>query len=682
ARAKDRPSDDKSRKDKRDSRDRDRERERERERRIAREEREAAREKEREEALARCQERQRERERLKELAKKEEERTRGRDRSRREDRGLDKPSSDRVERLLPLPEDRIPPGRKHSSDRERGDRRERDRRERTPERRKSVERRDIDKDRGYDRNYDRSGDRNYERESRDHDRDRDRDYAAAIPSRMRDAERRMEDKEYDSPYDRARHEDRRYLDIDDHYNENSRDERLALEGRDYGDERRSRRDLWDARDERDLDLEHRRYREDSRPPASLKGRDWDADYPEHDWDRARRPIDWEGRENWDSSDHKHLTEEDWRLYNWSNEERRRWAADWRERSRPRSSTSHNRDDETMSESRRKEPPPRQDPRSDRSDSKTSMPEIEVKKEAPLKRVAEEPLESPVEAKKPCVIEPVLEDDLSEISDDADDILNRDEVSSFKAKGDDASEIIEPQPEEAIAPEQTETSSIKDQPNSSASQKSQSPSRSPNRIQKDESIDEENMDLDFEEISEDELEEESRVRGIGDALGVDWASLVAESRPKVKPMSSAKRRWESHNVLVNLGISVELAGEDLVKEILQEHSEAEIKEQNEEKRQENEAENINGIKEENKTKVAVSISHPIGVIQVANRERQATRKALFSSVGPNCRALSARRDLMIRRHLCNLPLKDSYVEAPKRYDPELLKLAVQMFERCL
>ncbi len=192
-----------------------------------------------------------------------------------------------------------------------------------------------------------------------------------------------------------------------------------------------------------------------------------------------------------------------------------------------------------------------------------------------------------------------------------------------------------------------------------------------------------MDLDFEEISEDELEEESRVKGIGDALGVDWASLVAESRPRIKPMTSAKRRWESHNVLVNLGISVELAGEDLVKDVLKEHAEAKLKEQNEEKgKNEPEEATVNGIKEENDEKITVNISHPIGAIQVANREKQAVRKALFSNVGPNCRALSARRDLMIRRHLCNLPLRDTYVEAPKRHDPELLKLAVQMFERCL
>lgn len=340
---------DKGRKDKRDSRDRDRERERERERerRIAREEREAAREKEREEALARCQERQRERERLKELAKKEEERNRLRDRNRRDERGLDKPSNDRVERLLPLPSDRG--GRSDGSGDKDSDRR-RDRRERTPDRgrRKSVDRherlgsRDLSKDRldsSYERGYDRSNERHY-------DRDRDRDYGSLAP-RVRDLERRHDDKNYDSPYARSRHDDRSYMDISDHYNDNSRDEHLPpLDNRDYPEEHR-RRELWDERDiERDRDLEHRRYREDSRPPA-LKGRDWDSEYGEHEWDRNRRPLDWEGgRENWDSVDHEHSQlDEEWRHYNrsmdsWAGDDRRRWPSDWRERSRPRSSTSH------------------------------------------------------------------------------------------------------------------------------------------------------------------------------------------------------------------------------------------------------------------------------------------------------------------------------------------------------
>lgn len=142
----------------------------------------------------------------------------------------------------------------------------------------------------------------------------------------------------------------------EHYSE----ERLTVERTEYTEERRSRRDLWGEGSERDL--EHRRYREDSRPPQASQaikgGREWGGEeYVEHEWDsRGRRggaPMDWEGsRENWDSrgeQEHSHI-EEDWRHYNrsmdsWSTDDRRRWAesgGSWRERehSRPRSSTSH------------------------------------------------------------------------------------------------------------------------------------------------------------------------------------------------------------------------------------------------------------------------------------------------------------------------------------------------------
>lgn len=283
------------------------------------------------------------------------------DRSRREDRGLDKPTGDRVERLLPLPADRIPPGSSVDSTSEKDRNERRDRRERTPDRsrvssRKSLDRhehldRDLDRsdktraDHTYDRSYDRSNDRHYDR---DHDRDRDRDYSA-LPSRVRDIERRRDDKAYDSPYARSRHEDRRYLDIDDHYNDNSREDHLPLDAREYPDDIRVRRDMWDVRDEHELEREREidhRYREDSRPPPPLKPREWEADYTEHEWDRNRRGLDWETRDNWDNLDHEHpQLEEEWRHYNrsmdsWPADDRRRWPAEWRERSRPRSSTSH------------------------------------------------------------------------------------------------------------------------------------------------------------------------------------------------------------------------------------------------------------------------------------------------------------------------------------------------------
>jgi hypothetical protein len=45
--------------------------------------------------------------------------------------------------------------------------------------------------------------------------------------------------------------------------------------------------------------------------------------------------------------------------------------------------------------------------------------------------------------------------------------------------------------------------------------------------------------------------------------------------------------------------------------------------------------------------SLSFLHPVASIHVALRERQARRKALFTSCGPYKRALSARRDLAIR-----------------------------------
>lgn len=194
----------------------------------------------------------------------------------------------------------------------------------------------------------------------------------------------------------------------------------------------------------------------------------------------------------------------------------------------------------------------------------------------------------------------------------------------------------------------------------------------NNAIKEEPIDEENMELDFEEISEDELEEENRIKGIGDALGVDWFSLVAESRPRIKPMSSAKIRWDSRNVLINVGVSVELAGETVVKKIFNQTT---IKTEPEIKTEES-------VRDEPESKNELDNLHSVASIQVANREKESMRKALFASAGPYRRALSARRDLVIRRHLCGLPVTDTFVEAPKRHDPELHKMAMQLFERCV
>lgn len=396
----------------------------------------------------------------------------------------------------------------------------------------------------------------------------------------------------------------------------------------------------------------------------------------------------------------------------------------------------------------------------------------IKKETlpTLKRPAEQSSENTADAKKPCLApEEPLADDLSEISDDADEILNRDEEIL-------KDEIAETPTDPAVLPSNESHPSpalsqipeeMKDQKSLLSSITPHSPvkrnqlvstpqrSASPIRSMKGESVPDDdhmvdNTTMDFEEISEDELEEETRVKGLGDALGVDWASLVAESRPRVKPVTSAKRRWEPHNVLINLGVSVEYAGEDLVKKIFQLHHQEKLKLEKEEnnKRPSNsiaspvkeasgdtpqasnkdsaktikqEIVDLNGevttIKEEpldvantsleeevtvktepadtkentvpeelkadvEKTEAEVEISHPVAFIQVAMRNKIAIRKSLFASAGPYRRALSARRDLAIRRHLCNLPISDTYVEAPRRHDPEMFRTAMELFAKCL
>lgn len=270
------------------------------------------------------------------------------------------------------------------------------------------------------------------------------------------------------------------------------------------------------------------------------------------------------------------------------------------------------------------------------------------------------------------------------------------------------------PVETLAPIQQPTAPVQKAPSPEKPTNEIAPNNASNgNNNKEEQIDDENMELDFEEISEDELEEETRVKGIGDALGVDWSSLVAESRPRVKPISSAKIRWESNNVLINLGISVEMAGEKLVKDIVREYQEQKktamkmddevhkyekevivktenvtIKTEIEDVKIKTEPEDVKDTAEEivnidNKEDLEdLTNLDPIASIQVAKREKNAIRKSLFACAGPYRRALSARRDLVIRRHLCNLPVIDTFVEAPKRHDPELYKLATQIFERCL
>lgn len=87
-----------------------------------------------------------------------------------------------------------------------------------------------------------------------------------------------------------------------------------------------------------------------------------------------------------------------------------------------------------------------------------------------------------------------------------------------------------------------------------------------------------LDLDFEEISDGELEEEARIRSLGDALGVDWASLVNESKAIARERRgvasgnaagsrSAKQRWQPYRILLDVGVSFRRAGAEFAAGVL-------------------------------------------------------------------------------------------------------------------
>jgi hypothetical protein len=92
-----------------------------------------------------------------------------------------------------------------------------------------------------------------------------------------------------------------------------------------------------------------------------------------------------------------------------------------------------------------------------------------------------------------------------------------------------------------------------------------------------SIEDESMEtMDFEEISDGELEEDVKTscKGLGDALGVDWESLVKESQPR-RPIAAShdniQDRWQCKAVFQRIGISVKAAGQELVEKLFQKYT---------------------------------------------------------------------------------------------------------------
>lgn len=221
-----------------------------------------------------------------------------------------------------------------------------------------------------------------------------------------------------------------------------------------------------------------------------------------------------------------------------------------------------------------------------------------------------------------------------------------------------------------------------------------------------------IDLDFEEISDGELEEEARTKGLGDALGVDWASLVEESKALMreklnKTETSVKQLWHPDQILLDIGISYKMAGTDFAQQTLinayenvkkemktsvtiktepiddVNHMEANIK-------MENDIENgtkgakVNG-KHENEAIEKIErnlILHPLPCVQTSTRTiAEKKRRLIFNATGPYSRGLCTKRDIEMRRQLCNLAINENNCKiATNRSGYE--NIALKLFQKTL
>ncbi|CAH2240600.1 zinc finger CCCH domain-containing protein 13-like isoform X2 [Pararge aegeria] len=580
-------------------------------------------------------------------SKRDDSKRRGRDRGlggSRGDKGLEKPNKP-MQRLLPRPEERLAAlaaisnralesdkNSTNSKDRqdtqsERGgrkqDRIERDRSNKR-ERMDSIEREQGEFDVAMDRQYDHGhGIDHYDRLDDRYDsvtREGERSPGYNIQGR---------DRHYDPGYDMPG-PPRGYPDDDDRiYGDAMGDPRGIEMG--YDDRRPHRDHSWEGRSG-SLDRE-RGYM-----------------HPRKEWDNEeyRGPGDW-GRE-------RHWPLHEPQMNEWGDKEQD--VEGWHHRGHPSGPHRGRMHDDYNRGGRidhgRNEGNKRRAPRNETETAKEPAPATQT---APVTQPEEQDAED----------KPPIPDDLSEISDDPDDILEREDMMDQNI--DENSQTDQPNEESIPKLDGSEKESTQD--TSGACEEKES----------HEGKDEEDVaNLDFEEISDGELEEERTRAGLGDALGVDWASLVADvhRREQTAPAGGARDRWRPERVLSRIGLSIEMAGKDTVQNILQQNAKSLQAEKKITGADGNKTSLVNGTHEDNLQKsdfpTDIKDLHPVAAIQVATEKRKRQRAVLFGSGCEITRGLSARRDLALRRYLCHLPVAERTGQSRVAPQPSLFHAA--------
>lgn len=287
------------------------------------------------------------------------------------------------------------------------------------------------------------------------------------------------------------------------------------------------------------------------------------------------------------------------------------------------------------------------PKKEKSLSEPPQEESENGGNAEIKKrsTPEEPVIEEVTAKKPRVEAPAdveepentlqEKDTFSDISDDADDILNQ-EVGGYN---DDDSRNLS-------------SSQLEDSRNLSRE----------NGPSYDDLLDDEEA-IHLEEISDDELEEDRQAKfNVAGALDINWASLVRDT-PATHEVAAgtALKRFSPAHLLARIGVSTRYARKEVIEKVRAVCA-------------------ADAAKDEEPKDIEVPpVVDSTGVVRLI-KAREESRQRILDSIGPNRRALCARQDIALRRQLCNLPEQDLLGDNPL-LDKDLFRQSVSLLKSC-
>jgi len=181
---------------------------------------------------------------------------------------------------------------------------------------------------------------------------------------------------------------------------------------------------------------------------------------------------------------------------------------------------------------------------------------------------------------------------------------------------------------------------------------------------------------YEPISDDELDEiladnaqkrddqqdDDRVPGPLDVIDVDWSSLMPKQKQEPRAPGAALLRFTPGAVLLRAGVSRRLAGPQLLARV-KEVCKGELDDPKDAER---------------------LFEHDLGALNMAALNRRVERASLLRNLGSSCKALSARRDIAIRKQLLKNEkgtTKQLYTGPPVA-ETDLLQLGVRLFKKAL